>query len=296
MRIMKEIDGGDSVKYLVGLDDGGTVETLYMHDREKLLTYHSTVCVSSQLGCAVGCRFCATGAQGFVRNLSGAEIAGQVRLIDARRGQAGFPPLDAVVFAGMGEPLFNYENVTGAITALRDGGLCDFELATAGVAPKIRALAGFVRAMNIRLRLNISLHATTDEQRARLMPLTGKYGVTEILGAAAEFAASAGTKARVRYMLLKGFNDADADVARLIALLKGKPLKLVISRYNDNNIDGLTPPDPLEVFDFYNKIKDDADCDIFRNFGGAILGGCGQLKQACRQDQTGPFQADRKIS
>jgi 23S rRNA (adenine2503-C2)-methyltransferase len=280
MNILSETAGGDAVKYLVGLEDGNTVEALYMRDRERRLTYHSTACVSSQVGCAVGCRFCATGAQGLVRNLDAGEIAGQARLLDSRREVAGHPPLDAVVFAGMGEPLFNFEGVTRAITLLRDGlRLEAFELATAGVVPKIRALAGFVRERNINLRLNVSLHAATDEKRARLIPLTRTYGVAEVLGAAGDFALATGTKARVRYMLLKGFNDSDEDIARLIALLRGKPVKLVISQYNDNNIIGLLPPDPLEVLNFYNKIKEDADCDIFHNFGAAVLGGCGQLRQ-----------------
>ena len=283
MKILSETSGGDAVKYLLELEDGNTVETLYMVDRAQRLTYHSTVCVSSQVGCAVGCRFCATGAQGLVRNLEAGEIVGQVRLVDACRRRAGHPTLDAVVFAGMGEPLFNYDNVTGAITLLRDGlGLEDFELATAGVAPKIRALAGFVRDQHLRLRLNISLHATADDQRAGLIRLTKTYGIAEILGAASDYALATGIKARVRYMLLKGFNDSDADIARLVALLRGKPVKLVISRYNDNNIDGLLPPEPLDVLNFYNKIKEEVDCDIFHNFGAAVLGGCGQLRQAGR--------------
>ena len=281
MRILSQASGGDAVKYLLGLEDGNTVEALYMHDRARRLTYHSTACISSQVGCAVGCRFCATGAQGFLRNLEAGEVAGQAWFVDAERERAGAPPLDAVVFAGMGEPLFNYSNVTAAIILLRDSlSLNDFELATAGVTPKIRALSGFVREHRLRLRLNVSLHAATDEKRAGLIPMTKTYGVADILSAASDFALVTGTKARVRYMLLKGYNDSDEDAARLLSLLRGKPLKLIISQYNDNNISGLMPPDTLDVLEFYNKIKDEADCDIFHNFGAAVLGGCGQLRQA----------------
>ena len=192
MQILEEHIAGDgSAKFLMELDDGNTVEALYMHDRALALTYHATACVSSQVGCAVGCRFCATGAQGFFRNLEAAEIAGQVRLIDTFRRRCGAPPLDAVVFAGMGEPLFNYGNVTRAIESLRDErGLSDFELATAGIAERLPALAVFVKSAGIRLRLNVSLHAPTDEKRAQLIPLTRKYGVTAILDAAEAYAES----------------------------------------------------------------------------------------------------------
>ncbi|SHI02446.1 23S rRNA (adenine2503-C2)-methyltransferase [Sporobacter termitidis DSM 10068] len=282
MKILNQIAGGDgAAKFLLGLEDAHTVETLYMHDKELSLTYHSTVCVSSQVGCAVGCRFCATGAQGFIRDLSAEEIFGQVAVCDRYRAGAGCPPIDAVVFAGMGEPLFNDGNVTRAIEKIAgETDIRGFELATAGIVPKIRGLTGFVREKNIRLRLNLSLHATTDEQRALLIPMTKKYGVKAILDAASDFAEATGTTARVRYMLIKGVNDSDADIGRLTGLLKGRPLKLIISSYNDNNMNGLSPVGPLDVLEFYSKIRDNVDCDIFHNFGGEVLGGCGQLRQA----------------
>jgi 23S rRNA (adenine2503-C2)-methyltransferase len=282
MKILSEIHGGDgSVKFLASLADRHTVETLYMHDGAMSLTYNSTVCVSSQIGCAVGCRFCATGAQGFVRDLTASEIAGQVTLADLYRANAGLPAIDAVVFAGMGEPLFNYAGVTRAIQDINDNtDIHAFELATAGVVPKIRELAGFVTGSGLRLRLNVSLHATTEAGREKLIPLTRRYGIADILGAASAFAEATGTKARVRYMLLKGVNDSPRDIERLIRLLEGRPLKLIISSYNDNTMNGLTPPDALDVSAFYSKIKDKVDCSLFRSFGGDVLGGCGQLKQA----------------
>ena len=169
----------------------------------------------------------------------------------------------------MGEPLFNFENVTEAIARLASDGLRDFELATAGVAPGILKLAGFVGSAGVRVRLNVSLHAATDEKRAGLIPLTRRYGIADILAAAEEYALATRTKTRVRYMLLKGYNDTDEDAALLAGLLRGRSLKLVISSYNDNTISGLTPPEPLDVLEFYNKIKRDVDCDIFRNFGSS---------------------------
>lgn len=281
MKILKELRSEDNAfKYLIGLDDMNSVEALYMYDKNLSLTYHSTVCVSSQVGCSMGCRFCATGEQGFTRDLTADEILGQVELCDMNRQRAGYMPLDAVVFAGMGEPLMNYDNVISAIEKIRGRlGLRHFELATVGIVPRIHDLAGYLKNSDLHLRLNLSLHASTDEQRNSLIPYTKKYGVGDIISAANDFARITGTTVRIRYMLINGLNDSDEDINKLTGLLQDKPLKLIISQYNDNNIKSLTPPNPIEVLEFYNKIKENIDCDIFHNFGGAILGGCGQLRQ-----------------
>ncbi|NLT13904.1 MAG: radical SAM protein [Clostridiales bacterium] len=288
MKILRELRSEDNTfKYLVGLDDRNSVEALYMHDREQRLTYHSTVCVSSQVGCAMGCRFCATGKEGFVRNLTTDEILGQVDICDNGRHRAGRPPIDAVVFAGMGEPLLNYPTVITSIERIREErDLCHFELATVGVVPRIYDLARYLKKGSIHMRLNLSLHAPTDEKRLALIPFTKKYGVHDILDAAAAFAEVTKSKTRIRYMLMRGINDTDEDIDALIGLLRGRPLKLIISRYNDNNIKNLRPINQLEILDFHNKIKDSIDCDLFHNFGGAIQGGCGQLRQLA-QDAHG---------
>ncbi len=208
MIILERLKSADAVKYLVGLDDGSTVETLYMYDREKQLTYHSTVCVSSQAGCAMKCRFCATGEQGLVRSLDAEEIFAQVELCDREQRAAGFIPIDAVVFAGMGEPLLNYDNVLSAIGLTENRlGIRIFELATGGIAPNIRRLAGDVVKCGVGVRLNLSLHAPPDEKSARLIPMTATYGVDEILDAGKYYASVTGAKVRVRYMLIKGVND-----------------------------------------------------------------------------------------
>lgn len=281
MNVLKEIISEDNAaKYLIGLDDGNTVEALYMHDADRLLTYHSTVCVSSQAGCPVGCRFCATGEQGFVRNLTAEEILGQVMTCDKKREKNGLIPLDAVVFAGMGEPLLNADNVFSAIRKIKSTlDLDHFELATVGIVPKIRELADFVTSSGVHLRLNLSLHASTDEKRSMLIPYTRQYGIQEILDAAEFYAVQTGTKIRVRYMLIKGVNDSNEDIANLTRLLAGRPMKLVLSQYNDNNMNGLQSVNILDVLKFYNKMKETIECDIFHNFGGAILGGCGQLRR-----------------
>jgi 23S rRNA (adenine2503-C2)-methyltransferase len=282
MNIIKKVKGCDhSVKHLLRLDDGNTIEALYMFDHERKLTYHSTVCVSSQVGCAVGCRFCATGEQGFLRNLEKSEILEQVLICGTVPRAEGLLPIDAVVFAGMGEPLLNYEHVLGAMFDLRDTqGISHFELATVGIVPRMYDLITDLKDSGIHLRLNLSLHGATDEKRSRLMPVNRKYGITEILKAAADYAAATHTKARIRYMLIKGLNDSDKDVRSLTELLEGLPVKLILSQYNDNKMNGLFPAEALEVLNFYNKIKEHVDCEIFHNFGGGINGGCGQLRRS----------------
>lgn len=281
MKIINKIVSRDnSTKYLLEMDDGNTIETLYMEDRELKLTYHSTVCVSSQVGCNQGCYFCATGKQGFVRNLTSDEIIDQLSICIDNCKQEKLMPIDAVVFAGMGEPFMNYENIRDAIMKIYDKyKISNFEIATVGLAPRIRRLISDFKDSDIKIRLNLSLHASSDETRKHIMPVTLKYDIKSIIDAAVEYASVFKIKARIRYMIFKDINNTDVDVERLERLLRGKPLKLIISAYNDNNIEGLSAPEQNDVINFYNKLKDKIDCEIFHNFGSDIKGGCGQLRQ-----------------
>ena len=281
MKVLRKLTSQDhSEKYLMGLEDGNAVETLYMFDEKHQLTFHSTVCVSSQVGCNMGCRFCATGKQGFTRNLSIKEIIGQVDLCNSTRKNARTVPIDAVVFAGMGEPLLNYEQVKAAILVMHSRfGISHFELATVGVVPKIYEIIKDFQGTDISIRLNISLHASSDDQRSQIIPMTERYDIDTIIQAAADYANAFGAKVRIRYMLFRDFNGKDEDIKRLTDLLGGKPVKLIISQYNENNIQGLIPSGHLEVLEFYNKISRAIDSEIFHNFGSDIQGGCGQLRQ-----------------
>lgn len=282
MKLLNKAEGGDnSVKYLFELQDGNTIETLYMFDKENKLTYHSTVCVSSQVGCAMGCRFCATGMQGYVRNLNASELVDQISYCNNYCNEKGIRPVDAVVFAGMGEPLLNYDNVREAVFEINSRfGITGFELATVGIVPGIYRMIEDFKGRDISVRLNLSLHAVPDTKRKKLVPMTEKYGINEIMAAAVDYAKAFGTKARIRYMLIKGINDTDRDVEQIRELLKDKPMKLVISLYNENNIEGLTPPDERELMIFFGKIGKNIDCEIFHNFGSSINAGCGQLRRA----------------
>ena len=289
MKILRKIQGHDlSEKYLIELDDQNTVEAIYMCDPERTLTFSSTLCVSSQAGCAVGCAFCATGRQGFARSLEEKEIVGQV-LLAVKDGGKKRMPLEAVVFAGMGEPLYNMENVTAAMLSLRDElGISRHELATAGVAPKIGEMARFSRETGIMIRLNLSLHAPTDEKRAQLIPLTARYDIKTLLNAAEEYAHMTGATVRVRYMLIRSLNDSEEDARALIRRLRGRPFKLILSGYNDNGIAGLEPVSRADIEAFYNRVKGEIPCGIFRSFGAEIAGGCGQLRRIyCENKRDG---------
>lgn len=281
MKIIKKLRSCDSaVKYLLKMEDGNTIETLYMYDKELKLTYHSTVCVSSQVGCSQGCFFCATGKQGFVRNLTPLEIIKQVDICTDYCKEANLLPIDAVVFAGMGEPFMNYENVREAIIDIYNKyKISNFEIATVGLTPRINKLIDDFKNRNIKIRLNLSLHASSNDTRKNIMPVTLKYDINSIIDVAVKYAEIFKIKTRIRYMIFKGINDTDEDVERLERLLKGKPLKLIISAYNDNNIEGLIAPEQNDVVNFYNKLKNKIDCEIFHNFGSDIKGGCGQLRQ-----------------
>lgn len=280
MKIVKKlISGRDySIKYLFRLKDDNTIEALYMYDREFKLTYHSTVCVSSQVGCKLGCAFCATGKQGFIRNLGVDEIVGQVVESNHHCLKAGIAPIDAVVFAGMGEPLLNYANVKKSVERVySDLGINNFELATVGVVPQIYRLINEFIDKKINIRLNISLHASSNEMRKKLIPYNAVYNIDEIIKASDEYARAFNSKVRIRYMLFEGLNDTEQDIQRLCKLLADKPVKLVMSQYNENNIPGLRPASWESVLEFQRKINRHIDTGVFRNFGSDIRGGCGQL-------------------
>lgn len=281
MKVLEKLESKDgSVKFLLELEDSNTIEALYMRDQSNTLTYNCTVCISSQVGCNIGCKFCATGSQGFVRNLTADEIAEQVALVNKFSVQSGAAPIKAVVFAGMGEPLLNYENVKTAIEIIhKELGIKDFELATSGVVPSINKMIHDFKDENLSIRLNLSLHASNDNVRSVLIPYNSVYNIDAILEAAAQYAKTFNTKVRVRYMLIKGLNDSELDIARLCRLLENKPFKLVVSSYNDNHINGLAPVAQNEMMAFYNRIKGKLESDLFYNFGEDIQGGCGQLRQ-----------------
>jgi len=215
-----------TVKFEVGLSDGLSVEAVHMVQSDRV-----TLCISSQVGCALACDFCLTGKMGLRRHLTRGEILGQVGLIRQERGM-GDRPFN-IVFMGMGEPLHNYDAVLGAYRVLTDDagfGLSRkrVTVSTSGLVPQIERLADEPSGP----RLAVSLNATTDELRDRIMPINRKYPIAKLLEACRHYARTTGNRFTLEYVLLGGINDSDADVERLARMVRALPAKLNLIPFN----------------------------------------------------------------
>jgi 23S rRNA (adenine2503-C2)-methyltransferase len=267
-----EADDG-TVKYGLELPGGGIVETVFMVHRDRV-----TLCVSSQVGCALNCSFCLTARMGLVRHLTAGEIVGQVALIQEDQALRDRP--FNIVFMGMGEPLHNYDGLLAAIRLLVDP--AGFALAkrritisTSGIAPAIERLA----AEPVRPRLAVSLNATTDAVRDEIMPVNRKYPIARLLEACRRFARTTGERFTFEYVLLAGVNDSDADVARLAKLLRANPAKLNLIPFNA--VPGWLPyraPEPDRVVAIRDRLlAAGLPVGIRYSRGAAARAACGQL-------------------
>lgn len=217
--------GVRSEKFLFALPDGYAIETVLIRRHDGF-----TACVSSQVGCAFACRFCASGQAGLKRNLSPGEIVEQV----IRLG----PKVNRIVFMGIGEPLNNYDNVLKAIRILRDRAGMAFPtsgitISTIGIPKALKAL----REEHLKLNLTISLHATTQESRAALIPGSKKHDVAEIVSRALSWAGRHNRTVTFVYLVLPGINDSRADLDRLCAMFAGQPARINLMRWNP--VDGI---------------------------------------------------------
>lgn len=265
------VDG--SSKYLFRLPGGGSVESVLMPSAKRV-----TLCISSQVGCTLDCIFCQTGRMGFFRNLSAAEIVGQVvplwkRIRDLRTRTN-------IVFMGMGEPLHNVDAVTGACRLLMDPlgfglGPARITVSTAGVIPGIRRLG----ESGLGVRLAVSLNATTQSAREMLMPRAAKTKLADLLNAARAYAERTGDRVTVEYVLMKGVNDSGEDADRLAALVRGGPFKLNVIPYNPGASAVLERPDRDRVDWFAKRLWPQAPVVTVRWSQGPDIGAaCGQLR------------------
>ena len=272
-------------KLLFRLADGQTVESALMLSRTTSGRERSTVCVSSQVGCAVGCPFCATGQQSFVRNLTPAEIVGQIEYFTQKYGsrtdsKGGAGWLTNVVFMGMGEPLANYENVREAVVFLNSPkgmglGARGVTLSTSGIAPQIRRLAGD----NLLCELAVSLHAANDALRDRLVPINKKYPLGELIDACQEYNAKTGRNVYIEYALFDGINDSSSDAEALLRLLS--ELRCSVNLIPGNPTDtAVFKSSPREAaLAFQRKLIAGGIRTMLRVSRGAdIDAGCGQLR------------------
>jgi 23S rRNA (adenine2503-C2)-methyltransferase len=265
----RDADDG-TVKFAFTLADGSVVESVFIPDADR-----RTVCVSTQTGCALGCAICRTGTLGAGRNLGWHEIAGQVldvgRLVGAR--------VTNVVFMGMGEPLFNYQNVTAALTELNlDRGLNigarKLTVSTAGIPDRIREFARFP----LQAKLAVSLNAADDETRSRLMPVNDRWPLAELVPAVREFTAIRGKRVTFEYVLVAGVNDRERDALGLAALLRGIPCKVNLIPFNPFPGCALAAPSREAVERFRDLLLPRLPAvTIRRSRGRDIAAACGQL-------------------
>jgi 23S rRNA (adenine2503-C2)-methyltransferase len=268
-----------TAKALISLQDGLEIESVlmrYEHDR-------NAVCVSSQVGCALGCDFCATGKMGFKRNLSVDEIVEQV-LSWARWLKDNLSTADVdrlritnIVFMGMGEPFLNYDNVLGAIRELNDSkgfnlGARHFSISTVGIAGGIKKLAD----EPLQINLAISLHAPNDKLRSELMPVGTKYTIKKIIKAVDEYIKKTNRKVMFEYIMIDGVNDSDKCAYELAKLMK-KPLYFI--NLIPGNPVGSFKPSLQSKIERFKKILKDAGVQVNQrhSFGQDIQAACGQL-------------------
>ena len=309
-------------KYRLRTEDGKFIEAVYMpeepgpdafdpeadeEDEPGRKRVRRTLCVSTQVGCAMGCGFCMTATMGLVRNLTPGEIADQVYRVNAdlrdesgpeeralpatgrsRRAEAPIDPqrpLTNLVYMGMGEPLHNYVSVKRSLDLLLHPEGANFShrhvtVSTSGLVPNIQRLGE-----ETRVKLAVSLNATTDEQRAKLMPVDKKWNIAALIDACRKFPMKYGRRITFEYVLLKGVNDTDEDARRLADLLKGLPAKVNLIPYNENP--GLGFGDPgAERVQAFRRILDQRGfaAMVRKNRGRDISAACGQLAVAGQKE------------
>ena len=276
-KILYRFVGKDGTKkYLVALDDECAVECVLMKYK-----YGYTICISTQVGCRMGCKFCASTLKGLKRNLSAGEMIGQILLVNRDiDGKGTSRNITNVVLMGSGEPLDNYDNVVKFINlASSPKGLNisqrNISLSTCGIVDKIYQLA----ELKLNITLTISLHATTDENRKKIMPIANKYSIDEIIKACKDYFEKTKRKIYFEYTLVQDINDSDEDVKRLAQMLKGMTCHVNVIPLNDVKERSLKKTTRLMAYQFVEKLKKaGVSATVRRTMGEDIGGACGQLR------------------
>jgi 23S rRNA (adenine2503-C2)-methyltransferase len=263
-------------RYLLRLDDGRTVETVLMPEGER-----DTVCISSQVGCPVDCKFCLTALLGLERNLTAGEIVGQVLVVARENRLRQDGGRLNIVMMGQGEPLLNLSEVLKATRILLDpAGFAlsprRITVSTAGIVPKIAELGQAA----VRPKLAISLNASDEEARQALMPITRKYHLKDLLEACKAYPLRPWEKLTFEYVLLAGVNDSDADARRVAKLLANLNSKVNLIALNPGPEIPYRTPEPERVVSFQQIVRRSVPCFIRKPRGLDIFAACGQLKRA----------------
>ncbi|HEX3878170.1 MAG TPA: 23S rRNA (adenine(2503)-C(2))-methyltransferase RlmN [Bryobacteraceae bacterium] len=275
-------DSADGTRrYLLRLDDGRTVETVLMPEGER-----DTICISSQVGCPVDCKFCMTALLGLERSLTAGEIVGQVLLVSRENQLRRDGGRLNIVMMGQGEPLLNLPNVLKATRLLLDPKGFNLSprritVSTSGIIPRITELG----REPVRPKLAISLNASTEETRQQLMPITRKYHLKDLIEACAAYPLRPWEKLTFEYVLLRGVNDTDADARRVVKLLANLNCKVNLIALNPGPEIPYQTPDPERVDSFQAIVRRSLPCFVRKPRGLDIYAACGQLSRASQSAQ-----------
>jgi 23S rRNA (adenine2503-C2)-methyltransferase len=271
--IKSELSRDGSKKFLFQLDDGNTIESVLIPEKD-----HDTLCISSQVGCSQGCRFCLTAKSGFIRNLSAGEIISQVR--DTQHAMENPARLTNIVLMGMGEPLANFNNVVRALNIITDGDMgLKFSnrrvtLSTAGLVPRMHDLG-----KETQVNLAVSLNAADNETRSRLMPINRRYPLETLLQTCKSYPLKNRKKITFEYILIKGINDSVEDAARLAGILKPVKCKINLIPFNEHEGSAYERPAEATIAAFQEVlVKHNYTAIIRQSKGRDIFAACGQLR------------------
>ncbi len=276
-KIYKKLTSKDgTVKYLFSLHDGNIVEGVVMSYK-----YGKTQCVSTQVGCRMGCKFCASTLNGLIRNLSRGELLFTVALANRDcGGNLKKREITNIVLMGSGEPLDNYDEVIAFLKELAkpenlNVSPRNVSLSTCGLVDKMYKLAD----ENLPINLTVSLHATNDERRKTIMPIANAYSIKEIISACKHYFSKTGRRFIFEYSLVKGVNDGNDSAQELISILKGLPCHVNLIRLNEVEETGLKKTDDKTAYKFMNQLNEGGiSATVRRLMGSDIEGACGQLR------------------
>ena len=268
--IKREMDG-DTEKFLFELEDKERVEAVLMKHN-----YGNSLCVSSEVGCNMGCKFCESGRLKKIRNLKSSEMVGQILQVEKESGVR----ISSVVIMGIGEPLDNYENVIDFIKIINDAkglaiGARHITLSTCGIVPKIYELS----ELPLQINLAISLHAPNDELRSKLMPINKAYPLNELMVAIKDYISKTNRRVTMEYVLLKGVNDSLEQAIELAKLLRGLNVYVNLIPYNETSHIEFQKSEKKRIDAFYDAlVKQHINVTIRKEFGSKISAACGQLR------------------
>lgn len=266
-------------KYLFSLPDGNCIETVWMQ-----YSYGNTVCVSTQVGCRMGCRFCASTQGGKVRDLTAGEIAGEIYAVMKDTGER----VSHIVLMGIGEPLDNFDHVMDFLSIISSPkgvqiGMRNISLSTCGLVPKIKELA----QKKLQLTLSVSLHAPINEMRSKMMPVNDAYPVEQLIAACREYQAITGRRISFEYSMVRGVNDSPATAKKLADLIRGMSAHVNLIPINPVDGSPFTATDAAAVKRFQETLtKLGVNATVRRRLGTDISAACGQLRRNAKKEVT----------